>query len=141
MIRDLEKLAQGIALDQAKHISEARGEVQRVIEIVEMACSIPALIQGETLDQIAGSITGKVTKQSLGVFGGVAPFNFPALVFGFLFVKKLPQGAAPVPQRLVLPCCCACSHSTACPSNSSCRGSCSSGSPLSLSARWRSSCF
>ena len=48
MIRDLEKLAQGIALDQAKHISEARGEVQRVIEIVEMACSIPALIQGET---------------------------------------------------------------------------------------------
>ena len=50
MIRDLEKLAQGIALDQAKHISEARGEVQRVIEIVEMACSIPALIQGETLD-------------------------------------------------------------------------------------------
>ena len=50
MIRDLEKLAQGIALDQAKHISEARGEVQRVIEIVEMACSIPALIQGETLE-------------------------------------------------------------------------------------------
>ena len=92
MIRDLEKLAQGIALDQAKHISEARGEVQRVIEIVEMACSIPALIQGETLDQIAGSITGKVTKQSLGVFGGVAPFNFPALVFGWFIPYAIAVG-------------------------------------------------
>ena len=92
MIRDLEKLAQGIALDQAKHISEARGEVQRVIEIVEMACSIPALIQGETLDQIAGSITGKVTKQSLGVFGGVAPFNFPALVFGWFIPFAIGTG-------------------------------------------------
>ena len=92
MIRDLEKLAQGIALDQAKHISEARGEVQRVIEIVEMACSIPALIQGETLDQIAGSITGKVTKQALGVFGGVAPFNFPALVFGWFIPFAIGTG-------------------------------------------------
>lgn len=83
MERDKEKLAQGIALDQAKHISEARGEVQRVIELFEMANTVPALIQGETLDGISKSISGKVVKQALGVFGGVAPFNFPALVFGW----------------------------------------------------------
>lgn len=78
-----EELAQAIALDQAKHISEARGEVQRVIEIVQMACTIPALIQGDTIPQIANNISGKIIKAPLGVFCGVAPFNFPALVFGW----------------------------------------------------------
>ncbi|MCP4992762.1 MAG: CoA-acylating methylmalonate-semialdehyde dehydrogenase [Gammaproteobacteria bacterium] len=78
-----ETLAQNIALDQAKHISEARGEVRRVIEIVEMSCTIPALIQGESLEGIAKGINGRVIKQPLGVFGGIAPFNFPALVFGW----------------------------------------------------------
>lgn len=92
MIRDLEKLAQAIALDQAKHISEARGEVQRVIEIVEAAACTPAMIQGETLDQIGPTISGKVVRQSLGVFGGVAPFNFPALVFGWFIPFAIAVG-------------------------------------------------
>jgi len=79
----LEDLAVTIAIDQAKHISEARGEVQRVIQILETACSIPTLIQGETLEGIGENIVGRVVKQPLGVFAGVAPFNFPALVFGW----------------------------------------------------------
>jgi len=83
MIDDQEDLAVSIAVDQAKHITEARGEVQRAIQLIEAACAIPALIQGETLDGIAGNINGRVIKQPLGVFGGVAPFNFPALVFGW----------------------------------------------------------
>ncbi|HVO83897.1 MAG TPA: CoA-acylating methylmalonate-semialdehyde dehydrogenase [Syntrophobacteria bacterium] len=83
MEENLEELAFSIAIDQAKHISEARGEVRRVIEIIEAACSIPTLIQGESLEGIAGNITGRVIRQPLGVFGGVAPFNFPALVFGW----------------------------------------------------------
>ncbi len=92
MVRDLEKLAQSIAYDQAKHISEARGEVQRVIEILEMAGSIPAMIQGDTVDQIAQNISVKIVKQSLGVFGGVAPFNFPALVFGWFIPFAIGAG-------------------------------------------------
>lgn len=78
-----EELAVSIAVDQAKHISEARGEVQRVIEILETAGSIPTLIQGDSLEGIAGNINGRVVRQPLGVFGGIAPFNFPALVFGW----------------------------------------------------------
>jgi malonate-semialdehyde dehydrogenase (acetylating)/methylmalonate-semialdehyde dehydrogenase len=78
-----EELAHAIAIDQAKHISEARGEVQRVIEIIETACGIPTLIQGETLENIGANIVGRVVRQPLGVFCGVAPFNFPALVFGW----------------------------------------------------------
>lgn len=83
MIEKTEELAVAIAIDQAKHISEARGEVQRVIQIFETACGIPTLIQGENLEGIANGINGRVIKQPLGVFGGVAPFNFPALVFGW----------------------------------------------------------
>ena len=83
MEENLDELAYSIAIDQAKHISEARGEVQRVIQIIETACSIPTLIQGETLEGIAGNIVGRVTRSPLGVFCGVAPFNFPALVFGW----------------------------------------------------------
>ncbi len=83
MIDQEEELAFAIAVDQAKHISEARGEVQRVVQIIETACTIPTLIQGETLTHIAGNISGRVIKQPLGVFCGVAPFNFPALVFGW----------------------------------------------------------
>jgi len=92
MTQNLEKLAQAIALDQAKHISEARGEVQRVIELVESAAGTPALIQGDTLDQIANNISVKVVRQSLGVFGGVAPFNFPALVFGWFIPYAIAAG-------------------------------------------------
>ena len=83
MIEKEEELAYSIAIDQGKHISEARGEVQRVVQILEMACGIPTLIQGETLSHIAGNINGRVVKSPLGVFCGVAPFNFPALVFGW----------------------------------------------------------
>lgn len=83
MGKNLEELAYAIAIDQAKHISEARGEVMRVIQLIETACSIPTLIQGNTLEGISGNIIGKVIRQPLGVFGGIAPFNFPALVFGW----------------------------------------------------------
>ena len=92
MINHTEALAVSIAVDQAKHISEARGEVQRVIQILETACSIPILMQGEYLDGIAANINGRVIKQSLGVFGGVAPFNFPALVFGWFIPYAIGVG-------------------------------------------------
>ncbi len=83
MEKNLEELARAIAIDQAKHISEARGEVQRVIQIIETACGIPTLIQGDTLEGISSTINGRVIRQPLGIFGGIAPFNFPALVFGW----------------------------------------------------------
>ena len=92
MQENLEDLAQSIAIDQAKHIAEARGEVGRVIEIVQMACSIPTLMQGETIQGIATNINGRVIKSPLGVFCGVAPFNFPALVFGWFIPVAIGTG-------------------------------------------------
>ncbi|MCO4759466.1 MAG: aldehyde dehydrogenase family protein [Oceanospirillaceae bacterium] len=89
---NLEPLAEAIAIDQAKHIAEARGEVGRVIEILQMACTIPALIQGETVQGIANNINGRLIKAPLGVFCGVAPFNFPALVFGWFIPFAIGTG-------------------------------------------------
>lgn len=89
---NLEALAQAVAVDQGKHIAEARGEVGRVIEIVQMACAIPALIQGETIQGIANNINGRVIKAPIGVFCGVAPFNFPALVFGWFIPFAIGTG-------------------------------------------------
>ncbi len=92
MVDNEEELAVSIAIDQAKHVSEARGEIRRVVEILETSCAIPALLQGENLDGIANNINGRVVKQSLGVFGGVAPFNFPALVFGWFIPYAIGVG-------------------------------------------------
>ena len=92
MVDNHEKLAQAIAYDQAKHISEARGEVQRVIEILESAATTPSMIQGDFLDQVANNISARVVKHPLGVFGGVAPFNFPALVFGWFIPYAIAVG-------------------------------------------------
>ena len=83
VIRRMEDLAVSIAVDQGKHISEARGEIQRVIQILDVACGIPSLIQGSTLERIGENLSGRVIRQPLGVFCGVAPFNFPALVFAW----------------------------------------------------------
>ena len=87
-----EELAVSIAIDQAKHISEARGEIRRIIEIIETACSVPTLLQGENLQGISANITGRVVKEPLGVFGGVAPFNFPALVFAWFIPYDIAVG-------------------------------------------------
>lgn len=92
MIDNHEMLAEAIAVDQAKHIAEARGEVQRVVEILQMACTVPALIQGEAINGIATNINGRVIKSSMGVFCGVAPFNFPALVFGWFIPFAIATG-------------------------------------------------
>jgi malonate-semialdehyde dehydrogenase (acetylating)/methylmalonate-semialdehyde dehydrogenase len=87
-----EDLAVAIAVDQAKHISEARGEIRRIIEIIETACSVPTLLQGESLQGISTNISGRVVKEPLGVFGGVAPFNFPALVFAWFIPYAIAVG-------------------------------------------------
>lgn len=82
MVAYQEELAQIIARDQAKHIADARGEVGRVIQIVENACGLPNMLIGETF-QISASTRGQVLRKPLGPIGGLSPFNFPALVFGW----------------------------------------------------------
>ena len=86
MIRDADVLARIISQDQGKTIEEARAEVQRAIENVEVAAGVPSLMMGYGLeDGAAKGMDEEVVAQPLGVFAGITPFNFPLMVaFWFL---------------------------------------------------------
>ncbi len=102
----LDELATLVAQEQGKTFVEARGEVGKVIEGAELACGAPIMMQGDTLMQVSSSIDTVSFREPLGVFAGIAPANFPAMIpFGWMmplciatgntFVLKL---ASKVPQ-------------------------------------------
>jgi malonate-semialdehyde dehydrogenase (acetylating)/methylmalonate-semialdehyde dehydrogenase len=85
MEENFEHLAQTIVKEHGKILDEARGEVRRAIENVDMAAGIPSLMMGYNAEDIAAGIDEEAILQPVGVFGCVAPFNFPTMVpFWFL---------------------------------------------------------
>ena len=83
--RDFEELSRSVTLECGKTLAEARGEVRRAIENVEVACGIPSLMQGRALEDIARGIDEFMLRQPVGVAAVIAPFNFPAMIpFWFL---------------------------------------------------------
>jgi len=82
---DFEELAKTITLECGKTLAEARGEMRRAIENVEVACSAPVLTQGLFAEDIAQGIDEFTIRQPLGVCAIIAPFNFPGMIpFWFL---------------------------------------------------------
>lgn len=82
---NLEDLARTITMECGKTLSESRGELQRAIENVEVACGMPMLMQSEFSENIAPGIDEFMIRQPLGVCGCIAPFNFPGMIpFWFL---------------------------------------------------------
>jgi malonate-semialdehyde dehydrogenase (acetylating)/methylmalonate-semialdehyde dehydrogenase len=80
--RQLDELATLVTRENGKHLDEARGEVRRGIEVVELAAGMTTLMKGETLDQVASGVDVSLHRFPLGVCCG-PPFNFgddPALV-------------------------------------------------------------
>jgi malonate-semialdehyde dehydrogenase (acetylating)/methylmalonate-semialdehyde dehydrogenase len=75
-----ETLARTIVGEEGKTLDEARGEVRRTIENVEVAAGIPSLMMGRNLEDVARGIDEEVVRQPMGVFACIAPFNFPAMV-------------------------------------------------------------
>ncbi|WP_433555943.1 CoA-acylating methylmalonate-semialdehyde dehydrogenase [Pseudonocardia xinjiangensis] len=75
-----DELAELITAEHGKVLSDARGEVQRGLEVVEFACGIPQLLKGEFSDQVSTGIDSFSFRQPLGVVAGITPFNFPVMV-------------------------------------------------------------
>jgi malonate-semialdehyde dehydrogenase (acetylating)/methylmalonate-semialdehyde dehydrogenase len=75
-----DELAALITQQHGKVFSDAQGEVQRGIEVVEFACGAPHLLKGDYTEQIGGSIDNWSMRQPLGVVAGITPFNFPVMV-------------------------------------------------------------
>ena len=73
-------LAEIISDEHGKVLSDARGEVQRGLEVVEYACGVPTLLKGEYSDQVSTGVDVFSFRQPLGVCAGITPFNFPIMV-------------------------------------------------------------
>lgn len=94
-IRDrTEELAQVLTLEQGKTIADAKGDIFRGLEVVEMSTSVPAMMQGETLAGVAHSVDVHSYRVPLGVVGGICPFNFPAMIPLWMYPPAVTAGNA-----------------------------------------------
>jgi malonate-semialdehyde dehydrogenase (acetylating)/methylmalonate-semialdehyde dehydrogenase len=76
----IQELAEVISDEHGKVLSDAAGEVQRGLEVVEFACGIPQLLKGDYSDQVSTGVDTFSFREPLGVCAGITPFNFPIMV-------------------------------------------------------------
>ena len=92
--RHHDELARLITREHGKVLSDAKGEVQRGLEIVEFACGAPQLLKSQFSDNVGGGIDNYALRQPLGVVAGITPFNFPCMVPMWMFPLALVCGNA-----------------------------------------------
>jgi malonate-semialdehyde dehydrogenase (acetylating)/methylmalonate-semialdehyde dehydrogenase len=74
------ELAAILTRENGKTIEDAKAEVRRAIQMVEVACGMPSLMMGDSLNDVAKEIDCKTVRQPVGVCVGITPFNFPGMV-------------------------------------------------------------
>src|SRR5256714_13708692 len=92
--RDYEKLADMLAREHGKTVPDAKGDIQRGLEVVEFACGIPHLMKGEYTEGAGPGIDIYSMRQPLGVVAGITPFNFPAMIPMWKFAPAIACGNA-----------------------------------------------
>jgi malonate-semialdehyde dehydrogenase (acetylating)/methylmalonate-semialdehyde dehydrogenase len=78
--RDLHELAVLLSSEMGKSYTEARGDVLKAIEVVELACAVPVTMVGDSLMNVSSGFDTVSYREPLGVFVGIAPWNFPAMI-------------------------------------------------------------
>src|ERR1700741_2790823 len=76
----LDDISRLITQENGKTFSEAKAEMRRAIENVEVACGIPTMMQGYNLEDVARGIDEMMIRQPLGVVAAITPFNFPGMI-------------------------------------------------------------
>jgi malonate-semialdehyde dehydrogenase (acetylating)/methylmalonate-semialdehyde dehydrogenase len=107
---NMEELARLLASEHGKVISDAKGDLQRGLDVVEFVCGIPHLMKGEYTESAGPGIDVYSMRQPLGVVAGITPFNFPAMIplwmlapaiaCGNAFILKPSERDPSVPVRL-----------------------------------------
>src|SRR5437764_83286 len=92
--RDYDKLADLLAREHGKTVPDAKGDIQRGLEVVEFACGIPHLMKGEYTEGAGPGIDIYSLRQPLGVVAGITPFNFPAMIPMWKFAPAIACGNA-----------------------------------------------
>ena len=97
--------------ENGKTMDDARAEVRRAIQMVEVACGMPSLMMGQSLENVARGIDCQTIRQPIGVCAGITPFNFPCMVpmwmvpfaiaCGNTFVLKPSEKVPLTPTRMV----------------------------------------
>ena len=85
-------LARAITSEHGKVFTDAQGEVERGIDIIEFACGIPQLLKGDYTEQVSTGMDNWTTRQALGVVAGITPFNFPVMVPMWMFPVAIAAG-------------------------------------------------
>ena len=90
--KDMDNLAKLLSSEHGKVLADARGDIQRGVEVVEFACGIPHLLKGEYSEAAGPGIDLYSMRQPLGVVAGITPFNFPAMVPMWMFAVAIACG-------------------------------------------------
>jgi malonate-semialdehyde dehydrogenase (acetylating)/methylmalonate-semialdehyde dehydrogenase len=90
--RHREELARLITAEHGKTLGDAAGSVQRGLEVIEFACGIPQLLQGEASREVGSGIDCQSLREPVGVCAGITPFNFPAMVPLWMFPVAIACG-------------------------------------------------
>jgi malonate-semialdehyde dehydrogenase (acetylating)/methylmalonate-semialdehyde dehydrogenase len=80
MEEHFEELSRSITMENGKTIDDARGEMRRAIENVEVACGIPTMMLGDFAEDIARGVDEYMIRQPVGVAAIICPFNFPGMI-------------------------------------------------------------
>jgi malonate-semialdehyde dehydrogenase (acetylating)/methylmalonate-semialdehyde dehydrogenase len=89
----VDELATLLATEMSKNLQEARGDVLKAIEVVELACAVPVTMQGRSLMTVSKGHDTVTYREPIGVFAGIAPFNFPAMIpFGWMIPLAITTG-------------------------------------------------
>jgi malonate-semialdehyde dehydrogenase (acetylating)/methylmalonate-semialdehyde dehydrogenase len=87
-----DEIAAILTEEHGKVFSDAKGEVQRGLEVIEYACGIPTLLKGGFSEQASTGIDVYSIRQPLGVVAGITPFNFPAMVPMWMWAPAIACG-------------------------------------------------
>ncbi len=92
--READSLARILSSEHGKTIPDAKGDIQRGVEVVEFACGIPHLLKGDYTEGAGPGIDLYSMRQPLGVVAGITPFNFPAMIPMWKFAPAIACGNA-----------------------------------------------
>jgi len=92
--RDMDKLAEALSREHGKTFDDAKGDVQRGLEVVEYCIGAPEMLKGDYTDSAGPGIDMYSMRQPLGVTCGITPFNFPAMIPMWMFAPALACGNA-----------------------------------------------
>jgi malonate-semialdehyde dehydrogenase (acetylating)/methylmalonate-semialdehyde dehydrogenase len=108
--KNMDELAHLLSSEHGKVIADAKGDIQRGLEVIEFACGIPHVLKGEYTQGAGPGIDVYSMRQPIGIGAGITPFNFPAMIplwmsgvalaVGNAFILKPSERDPSVPVRL-----------------------------------------